>query len=76
MTTLGYVGIGPSHLASGDVICILDNATIPFVLRPRPDGQSGYLVVGEAYVQGIMDGEYLERVRSQEVAQRTFFALY
>jgi hypothetical protein len=44
----------------GDVICVLYGGTVPFMLRPKEKEMGGYYVVGEAYVDGIMDGEYMD----------------
>lgn len=57
ITERGYIGLGPRYLQPGDALCILFGARVPHVLRPRTEGQRGYLFVGEAYVHGIMDGE-------------------
>lgn len=43
----------------GDTICILFGANFPYVLRRSEDGGS-YTFVGEAYCDGIMDGEFME----------------
>ncbi|KAH7127783.1 heterokaryon incompatibility protein-domain-containing protein [Dactylonectria estremocensis] len=56
----GFVGVGPSNMEAGDVIVLVFGGSTPFVLRPRTDNQGGYLLVGEAYIYGIMDGEFLE----------------
>ncbi|KAF7553517.1 hypothetical protein G7Z17_g3572 [Cylindrodendrum hubeiense] len=53
----GFVGLGPSNVQPGDVIVLLFGGSTPFILRPRVDHQ-GYLVVGETYIHGIMDGEF------------------
>ena len=59
----GYIGLGPSHLSSGDRVYILNGGTTPFALRrkpPPPPGQSldsRCSFVGACYVHGIMDGE-------------------
>ncbi len=61
LTSRGYVGLGPEHLSEGDVTCVLHGGTVPFILRPRRVEQGGgYYVVGEAYVDGIMDGEFMD----------------
>lgn len=61
MTEQGYIGLGPASARTGDIICIFCGAKAPHILRPRSqDRGGGYQVVGEAYVHGIMDGEYLE----------------
>ncbi|KPM43756.1 hypothetical protein AK830_g2730 [Neonectria ditissima] len=56
----GYVGIGPSEVQPGDIVVLLFGGDTPFVLRPLSGGNEGYLLVGEVYVYGIMDGELAE----------------
>lgn len=53
----GYVGLGPAAMDSGDIIAIFYGANVPFVLRPK--GQE-FQLLGEAYVDGIMDGEFMQ----------------
>ncbi|KAI8667445.1 HET domain-containing protein [Fusarium sp. Ph1] len=54
-TTGGYFGIGPCGMKPGDDVYILAGAQVPYVIRR---GTSSALhLVGEAYVDGIMDGE-------------------
>ncbi|KAF2264635.1 hypothetical protein CC78DRAFT_568120 [Lojkania enalia] len=52
----GVLGIGPAVLdpLQGDVVCILQGAQVPFVLRPKG---SCFELVGECYVHAYMDGE-------------------
>lgn len=45
----------------GDRICIFQGATVPFVLRPQGDGK--HALVGECWVQGLMNGEALSLPR-------------
>lgn len=52
----GHVGLGPQVAQWGDVVCILNGADVPLLLRPEADGGS-FRLVGEAYVQGMMLGE-------------------
>ena len=54
----GYIGLVPTHAKEGDLVVILFGAVQPFVLRRV--GQQ-YELVGEAYVYGIMDGEFMEK---------------
>jgi len=54
----GFVGLGPEILQAGDVICIFFGAKLPYILRPYEDGT--WRLVGEAFVHGIMYGEFLE----------------
>jgi hypothetical protein len=55
VTTKGYLGLGPDDIKAGDVIALVMGSQVPFVLREVVDGK--YQIVGEAYVDGIMDGE-------------------
>ena len=55
ITEEGYVGIAPQTAHPGDCIMVFLGCQSPIVLRPRGDG--GYLVVGEAYVHGLMTSE-------------------
>jgi hypothetical protein len=73
MTKNGYVGVGTEFLMKGDMICILKGGTVPFVLRPRGEGREGYWVVGEAFVYGIMGGEFVKGKGEDEMES---FALY
>ncbi|KAK0108095.1 hypothetical protein ONS95_002916 [Cadophora gregata] len=54
----GYVGLAPLHALAGDVIVLFEKAKFPYVLRDNGNGT--YIFVGEAYVHGIMYGEYVE----------------
>ena len=53
------VGLAPSHVEIGDVICIFLGGLVPYILRREYD--EVYSLVGEAYVHGIMYGEYMNR---------------
>jgi hypothetical protein len=53
-------GAIPSHAASGDRVDDLQTSQSPKLLLPQPNEKSKiYTVVGECYVHGIMDGEYM-----------------
>ena len=62
----GYVGLAPHGTREGDLVFVIMGADIPFILRPFNDG---YDLVGEAYVQGVMDGEVMrmEHIPVQDV---------
>ena len=53
----GYMGVAPLMAEVGDMICILYGAQVPFLLRPRDDH---YLLVGDCYVHGIMEGQAMD----------------
>ena len=53
----GRVGWVPKAAEVGDQVAIFLGATVPILLRPRGDG---YIVLGEAYVHEMMDGQAFE----------------
>ncbi|KND87674.1 Heterokaryon incompatibility protein 6, OR allele [Tolypocladium ophioglossoides CBS 100239] len=57
-TETGYLGLGPARMAPGDSMVVFRGGTVPHVLRGGRNGPWEYL--GEAYCDGIMDGEALE----------------
>ncbi|KAI1409745.1 heterokaryon incompatibility protein-domain-containing protein [Hypoxylon sp. FL1857] len=66
LTTRGFIGIGPASMKPDDLIVIILGLTVPFVVRRTEDQDSQkYILIGECYVDGIMDGEL---VRAQQEA--------
>jgi hypothetical protein len=63
-TQNGYVGLGPAGLLDGDILVVFFGASLPYILRPRDGGV--YEFVGEAYCEGIMDGEALQTDYTEE----------
>ncbi|KAF2442025.1 HET-domain-containing protein [Karstenula rhodostoma CBS 690.94] len=59
ITRKGYLGMCPGSALPGDVVVIFHGARLPYVLRPRPEGDR-YTFLGEAYCDGMMDGEISE----------------
>jgi len=57
-TTSGYIASATMEVQSGDVVCILFGCLLPLVLRPQNDGT--YIIVDAAYVEEIMEGEFLQ----------------
>lgn len=55
ITKSGYFGLGPPDARHGDLICVLQTAGVPFVLR-RTSGKE-FRFVGDLYVYGISNGE-------------------
>ncbi|PVH76868.1 hypothetical protein DL98DRAFT_517705 [Cadophora sp. DSE1049] len=58
ITEQGWIGMGPKSMLPGDLVAIILGADVPFILRV--DDQGHHRIVGEAYVQGAMDGEAVE----------------
>jgi hypothetical protein len=78
ITTMnGYMGWAPDNIfgtdgeqtRKGDLIAILFGCSTPIVIRPLG---SYFLVIGEAYVHGLMDGEALEWLESSKHTSRSF----
>jgi hypothetical protein len=66
VTEGGYIGICPPTTIVGDEAWVLFGGNYPFILRERNSTSahgltplSGHVFIGDAYVQGIMDGEFL-----------------
>ena len=58
-TTNGSIGLGRKGCEPGDIVAILQHVSAPCLLRAiESDGQQQYRIVGDAYLDGIMDGEY------------------
>jgi hypothetical protein len=76
-TTNGYMGWAPDNIygsddeqtRQGDLIAIIFGCSTPLVLRPRGDH---YQVLGEAYVQGFMDGEAITALKEGKYARQEF----
>jgi hypothetical protein len=58
-TSRKFIGLGPRGAKEGDLVCVLFGSNVPFVLR-KHDGK--YILIGEAYVHGYMDGEAMDEV--------------
>ncbi|ODA76785.1 hypothetical protein RJ55_07300 [Drechmeria coniospora] len=56
-TRRGLLGMGPAHMRRGDLVVVFHGGTMPHVLR---DVGGLWQYVGEAYCDGIMDGEAME----------------
>jgi hypothetical protein len=59
ITEKGYYGLGPWITKPGDECVILSGARVPFVVY-SDDGKSTHKILGEAYIHGLMHGEYLK----------------
>jgi hypothetical protein len=68
-TKKGYYVLGPKVLEAGDIVCVLLGGKMPFCLRPLG---SKYLLIGECYVHGLMDGEAMDMLKRREVSEEIF----
>lgn len=64
ITKKGYFGLTSKEAKVGDRVAVLLGSDVPFVLRAcgRVEGKRNWQMIGEAYVDGIMDGEVLNQV--------------
>ncbi|KAM7211218.1 Heterokaryon incompatibility protein (HET) domain containing protein [Rhypophila decipiens] len=62
-TENGKLCLGPSHARKGDFIAIIYGQGAPVVLRPLESGRCSF--VGDAYVDGVMDGEAVEEGKTR-----------
>jgi hypothetical protein len=59
-----YLGMASVEVRSGDYVCVLLGGDVPFILRPLHGTSTTqtartWQFIGESYVHGIMDGEFM-----------------
>jgi len=59
VTEGGLLGLGLDSVQDGDLVVVFYGANIPFVIRQWNTGD--FMLVGGAYVDGLMNGEAIER---------------
>lgn len=69
-TAGGRLGLARYTSVIGDLVCILKGCSIPIIIPawPTPDSKK-YVLIGEAYIHGIMDGE-MELVNGSKGGRR------
>lgn len=65
-TSKGMLGLGRVGVDEGDVVTLMWGVQAPIVLRERGGGAEGFYFRGDAYVDGIMMGEFLRTGPAQE----------
>lgn len=65
VTKEGRVGLGSKHAQPGDWVCIFCDFQMPFLLRRVDDHH--FILIGESYVHGIMDGEAVVENPEREI---------
>ncbi|KAL8787130.1 MAG: hypothetical protein Q9195_007912 [Heterodermia aff. obscurata] len=53
----GHIGLVPKEAMDGDIVCVILGCKSPLLFRPLANGN--HTVVGECYIQGLMNGEAL-----------------
>ena len=56
LTLDGRIGWVPLAAETGDIVSLMRGSPVPVVIRPSQRGNS-YLMIGQCYIHGIMDGE-------------------
>ena len=68
-STKGYMALVSNQAKEDDVLCTFFGGTSLYLLRPKGDE---YLLMGECYVHGLMDGEVLQLVQRGEAEMKLF----
>ena len=71
MISSGYMGHVPAGTNKGDLICVSLGCCVPVVLRYF---KGDYLLIGECFVMGLMDGEIFDGI--DWGARRSHFAIF
>ena len=72
LTANGYLGWAPDNISGsfsaqtrkGDLVCILFGCSTPLIIRPVIGGR--FRIIGQAYVEGLMDGEALKLLETNQ----------
>ncbi|SPJ71724.1 uncharacterized protein FTOL_01452 [Fusarium torulosum] len=78
----GFIGFAPLNAEVGDMICVFAGGKVPFVVRALEDSKlkrkdshepgSHCVLLGDAYVHGLMDGEAVKTLEEDFKQLRTF----
>lgn len=63
------MGLGPEGAQKGDMVCVLLGGNVPFLLRRN---ERHYLLVGESYVHGFMEGKAMNELDEGRLELRDF----
>jgi Heterokaryon incompatibility protein (HET) len=69
VTMQGHLGLGPVEMKAGDKIYVFGGASMPFVLRKVASediSNNLYKLIGECYIDGIMDGETVDAMKEKQ----------
>jgi len=71
-TSQGRVGVAPKAAENGDIICIFFGSSTPMIIRLIPGFENCFSLVGECYVDGVMDGEALDWLLTEKCQLENF----
>lgn len=66
-----HVGMFPAAAKAKDNVVIFDGGNIPYFLRKVSDSGSEYQLIGECYLDGLMDGQALDIGRASGIDEIT-----
>ena len=66
ITSKGYMGLAPAGTQPGDIVCVLRGGDVTYILRPINEY---HRLVGECYVEGIMNGSFARRASPSEIGK-------
>lgn len=59
---LGFIGVDPALIEKGGQVVIFAGGKTPFAIRPTHNGR--FRLLGEVYILGLMNGEFMTDVHS------------
>ena len=60
ITSHGYMGLAPPDARSGDKVVLLDGMRFPCVLRKSAGGENTFKLLGESFLETVVDTEVME----------------
>ena len=69
-----FLGLAPQAKRQWDIVAILYGLSVPVVLRQihgTPDGDNVFILVGECFTYGMMDGQALSFSKVQGIQDQT-----
>ena len=66
--------MGPKDTGKGDTVCVFLGGKVPFVLH-QEHSELEYLLLGECYVHGIMEGEIMAEIALGERDMEEFILI-
>lgn len=69
ITATGRMGLGPGSIEADDIVVVLRGGRWPFILRKE---DNHYLLLGSAYVHGIMHGEAVQLEKAKGTPEQVF----
>lgn len=79
VTEKGYMGIGPAATLKSDLVVVIDGSHLPTIFRETSEiaeidrrKESSFKVLGDSFVQGLVNGEAVAMINNGELGVRRF----